>query len=64
MDTMIETIRANPTAAGIDRLLLPGEMEHGRRQTALQAGVELPADVVEKLEGLSRENNQPIQWMD
>ena len=63
VDTMIEKIRAVPTADDVERLLLPGELEHRRREEALQKGIPLPADVVEKLTALSQENGQTINWM-
>jgi ureidoglycolate dehydrogenase (NAD+) len=47
--TLIKEIHAAPTAEGVERVLLPGEREWSNRRRALEAGIDLPADVVEKL---------------
>lgn len=46
---LADEIHATPTAAGIERVLLPGEREWTLRQKALAEGIHLPADVLEKL---------------
>lgn len=47
---LIDEIHAVPTAAGIDRVLLPGEREWNNYRRALADGIALPADVHEKLQ--------------
>ena len=48
--TLIDELHSSPTADGVDRVLLPGEREWNNYRMALQAGITLPADVVEKLQ--------------
>lgn len=47
---LIEEIHQAPAAAGVEHVLLPGEREWQKRRIALAEGIDLPADVVEKLE--------------
>jgi len=47
--TLIDEIHAAPTAEGIERVLLPGEREWTNFRRAHAIGIELPADVQEKL---------------
>ena len=44
-----DEIHTAPTAAGVERVLLPGEREWGLRRQALAEGIRLPEDVIEKL---------------
>ena len=46
---LIDEIHSAATAAGIPRVLLPGEREWNNRRRALEAGIPLPPDVVAKL---------------
>lgn len=46
---LIDEIHSAATAAGISRVLLPGEREWNNRRRALEAGIPLPPDVVAKL---------------
>jgi ureidoglycolate dehydrogenase (NAD+) len=48
--TLIDELHASPTAEGVERVLLPGEMEWSRYRLALQQGVALPLDVEESLQ--------------
>lgn len=48
--TLIDELHASPTAEGVERVLLPGEMEWSRYHLALQQGVALPLDVEESLQ--------------
>lgn len=47
--TLIDEIHAAPTAAGLERVLLPGEREWTNFHRAHATGIDLPADVQEKL---------------
>lgn len=47
--TLIDELHAAPTAAGVERLLLPGEREWNNMRRSRASGIELPADVVAKL---------------
>lgn len=49
LQQLIDEIHAAPTAAGIDRVLLPGEREWSLYQMAQSQGIDLPDDVREKL---------------
>jgi ureidoglycolate dehydrogenase (NAD+) len=49
MRSLVREIREAPTAAGVERVLLPGEREWGRERAARAVGIRLPDDVREKL---------------
>ena len=49
IQSLIAEIHAAPTAAGVERILLPGEREWKLFHQAHTQGIELPADVLEKL---------------
>jgi len=53
IDKLIDEIHAGPTAAGCERLLVPGEREWAHRRSALEHGLELPGDVVSVLADLA-----------
>ncbi len=46
---LIDQLHATPTAAGVEQVLLPGEREWNNYRRALDAGIDLPVDVHEKL---------------
>ncbi len=46
---LIDELHAAPTAAGVERVLLPGEREWTNYRRALVQGIDLPTDVQEKL---------------
>jgi ureidoglycolate dehydrogenase (NAD+) len=46
---LVDEIHAAPTAAGVERVLLPGEREWSRYRQSRLEGIELPDDVVLKL---------------
>lgn len=56
----ISEIHASPTAPGVDRVLLPGEMEWAKREAALANGIELPPEPAESLRLLSQEMGLPL----
>ena len=47
---LIDEIHGAPTAAGVDRVLLPGEREWNCLRQTQMHGISLPADVLEKLQ--------------
>jgi ureidoglycolate dehydrogenase (NAD+) len=55
MEWLSDYIHATPTAAGTDRIYLPGEIEWDKREKALQEGMILPPDVVDSLTGLAQD---------
>ncbi|MFM7845703.1 MAG: Ldh family oxidoreductase, partial [Planctomycetota bacterium] len=50
---LIQEIHAAPTATGIERVLVPGEREWEKLRYAQQHGIQLPADVIEKLTAIA-----------
>ena len=63
VQSLIDEIHQAPTADGVERVLLPGEREWNLRRAALLDGIDLPADVVAKLTGLSQETGIELQWL-
>ncbi len=55
MEWLSDYIHATPTAAGTDRIYLPGEIEWEKREKALREGMVLPPDVVDSLTGLAQD---------
>ena len=49
MDELIDEIHAAPRAEGVDRILVPGELEWERYGRAIADGISLPPDVVASL---------------
>jgi LDH2 family malate/lactate/ureidoglycolate dehydrogenase len=52
MDTLVRDIRSVERANGVDRIYVPGEIEHLRRAERLRDGVPLDPALVAELEGL------------
>jgi LDH2 family malate/lactate/ureidoglycolate dehydrogenase len=53
VETMIEEIHNSPRAEGVNRLLVPGELEWERYEVAKEKGILLPSDVVANLQKAS-----------
>ena len=49
MNTIVRHVHEAPTVAGVERVLLPGELEWRRHKAAESAGISLPPDVCEKV---------------
>jgi ureidoglycolate dehydrogenase (NAD+) len=49
MRRLVREIHEAPTAAGVERVLLPGEREWARHRAAQAEGIVLPLDVREKI---------------
>lgn len=62
VQALIDEIHKAPTAEGIERVLLPGEREWNLHRTATNHGIDLPADVVTKLELIAKETGINLQW--
>ena len=62
VQSLIAEIHKAPTAAGIERVLLPGEREWNLHRTATVHGIDLPADVVAKLMLIAQETEIDLQW--
>ncbi len=50
-DTLIRDVHASETAEGVERIYVPGEIEHLRRAERLRDGIPLPAAHARELEG-------------
>lgn len=59
---LISEIHAEPTAAGVASLMLPGEMEWRNRRQAESKGIALPADVIDSLQEAAAESGQPFMF--
>jgi len=60
MDEWIRWMRATRRAPGVERIWLPGEMEHVSRQERLVHGIPLHAAMLAELETLAREAGVPF----
>ena len=49
VEALIDEIHNSPRADGVERLLVPGELEWERHDRAMTEGIPLPIDVVESL---------------
>jgi LDH2 family malate/lactate/ureidoglycolate dehydrogenase len=49
VDETVRRIRSLPAAAGVERVVLPGELEHERAAERAANGIPLPADAVAEL---------------
>jgi LDH2 family malate/lactate/ureidoglycolate dehydrogenase len=56
VQSMIEKLHAAPKAKGAERIFVPGEIEWEKHKVAEVNGIQLPADILESLMGLSRES--------
>jgi len=55
VDTMMEEFKACPTAPGVDRVYIPGEIEANKTRTSMEQGIELSDAVVEELRRVGKE---------
>jgi LDH2 family malate/lactate/ureidoglycolate dehydrogenase len=53
VDTLVRDVRSSERAAGVERVYVPGEIEHERRDTRLREGIPLPAALVSELDELA-----------
>ncbi|MFO0904944.1 MAG: Ldh family oxidoreductase [Pirellulales bacterium] len=60
VDYVIDEVHKAPTAAGVDRVLVPGEREWHQRRTALEQGIALPPDVRKPLADLEAKFQLPL----
>lgn len=60
---LIDEIHKVPTAAGVERVLLPGEREWAMRKQALVDGIALPEDVRAKLRPVAESIGQSPGWL-
>lgn len=62
MRSLCAEIHRAPTAPGVEQILLPGEREWKSYHQAVQHGIALPADVVEKLHEASEATGVIGEW--
>ena len=55
VDRLIRDIHESEPAEGVERILVPGELEHQRRAVRLEHGIPLASALVEELDRLGRE---------
>ncbi len=54
MDLYIKEIKAEPKAAGVNEIFIPGEIEHRRANERKEKGIQLPLRVVEALDKIGK----------
>jgi LDH2 family malate/lactate/ureidoglycolate dehydrogenase len=59
VDTLIRDIRSGERAEGVDRILVPGELEHERRREREKNGIPLPAALRAEIDGYAAELSVP-----
>lgn len=59
VDALIRDIRSGETADGVERVLVPGELEHERRRMREASGVPLPTALREEVNGYAAELGVP-----
>lgn len=62
-EAMATQLRGLPRAKGYERIYTPGEMEWERHQKAQAEGLELPADLLDSLQGLADDVGIPLPLM-
>ena len=55
VDDMLDEFKACPPAAGVERVLIPGEIEADRERESMEKGIELSDPVVEELRRVGAE---------
>jgi len=60
---LIDEIHQSPAADGVERVLVPHEREWNLRRKALAEGIELPSDVIGKLQGLAQDEKLSAAWL-
>jgi ureidoglycolate dehydrogenase (NAD+) len=60
---LIDEIHAAPTAQGVERILLPGEREWALHRIAQREGIDLPADVRNRLCTIVPETGARPEWL-
>ena len=63
VEALIDEIHNAPRADGVDRLLVPGELEWERYDRAMREGIPLPADVVENLQKAAEATGLSPDWL-
>lgn len=56
MDEILGMLKATPPAAGVERVLVPGEIERRKRSQLEKEGIPLPVEIVSQLEELAEQS--------
>lgn len=59
--TLIQQLRASELATGVERIVLPGELESGRREARLQEGIPLAEDAITTLQAVAKDLGLPLE---
>jgi LDH2 family malate/lactate/ureidoglycolate dehydrogenase len=59
VDVLVRDVRSVERAEGVDRIYVPGEVEHDRRAVRVRDGIPLPAALVTELDALATEVGAP-----
>ncbi len=63
VDQLIAEVHAAPTAKGVDRIYVPGEIEWQKRKKALAEGMALPDDVMANHRSLAEQLEMSVDWL-
>jgi LDH2 family malate/lactate/ureidoglycolate dehydrogenase len=63
VDRLIRDIHATPTAKGVERLFVPGEMEWQKQRESQAHGIALPDDVAISLRELADDLGMKVDWL-
>ena len=59
MDQLIRDVHSNEPAEGVDRIYVPGEIEHENRAERLANGIPLPIALVEEISAIGADFGLP-----
>jgi LDH2 family malate/lactate/ureidoglycolate dehydrogenase len=59
MDTLIRDVHASAVRPGVERVYVPGELEHRTREVRLRDGIPLPASLVAELNDMAQSLGLP-----
>jgi LDH2 family malate/lactate/ureidoglycolate dehydrogenase len=62
VDAMIDLLKACPLAPGVERIFVPGEIEHETQQRRRAEGIPLPATLLAELRALATELGVEAPW--
>ena len=60
MDQLIRDVHSTERAEGVDRIYVPGEIEHENRAERLAKGIPLPVALVEEISAIGADFGLPL----
>ena len=57
VDVVVRDLRTSQRMPGVERIWLPGEQSHAKRQAAAQGGMQLPASLRKTLDEVAQQLN-------